>query len=974
MPEHIKLQFRPSLIIFVDRAGENIYTHFSPATLLGSLDAPLRTGIGLLRVKAGQDPQPLSPGASTEEESDPAQWVDEDKEEEEDDALEPPTEEDKLASAIEDMLRTVQLSTTIETIEDEGYAVPNSRTQIYIVGHADSESLATVLRMVREVLRSKDFDSLVCYMLSDYPAGRIRAINRDATLAHKNTNDTTWLLNDSSPWANREVANFCYRYGDSIMLDRPRFVKAEDAHYAMAAAIFALAATGITAADTFQREMELRPLTKEYDRIGTLSTSFIIFPRTEISAYCSAQLGADLISQWIADIDAGALPDEERAARQREAQTAIEKIEQWLKDDPPRPGTDNNKWPSLSILRLRGYAQSNRVELEQRRLYNQLQDQTRSLFQLFSYEEITNDETVTDARGRKKKRKDWTKIADKRADKAVEVFANWDRAATAAWVAAGEKICAELKQKVDQLWPIEPNGLDLAKVYIDEYYEKLNSLIDRMTLWREFHDRDYNNALQSFQELSTGDWVIDEEESNIIGNDQVAGAQATPTITGNGTNAATAASGVTIIGGPQAQASTHTHIPEHEDRIAQQLGQRIRYMQRQVTGPLSLVGLTVFFTTILLAAILSFLPGNLADNTLWVVAISLIIVAIVILVNWMAYRRRRRAVREAQEDLLNFYRRYYAHRCEEREDATRLLVTGPLHRRVLQIRERIDDMRSFISGVGKELEQETTRASNKLFNGPSASRDIFIANGERLQRAGKNTLKEFASQVAAQRRNNPRELWHRTLEEMKAELLRSLQRNPTSLVDMSDEETRQHIFSFTRGIITQYLTDKLVDIGAALDSSDTWRGAFDRARSPLYTAKVGMRDPQMYFICGRDQDIAKGQKFFPNEAITVQTKSTEWLLVATFFRGGSSTSINVDHLFPFKSEYLAQAQDSVDTAEEDEFLAEMKAAGIDTSPADDDSTLPADADTASAEDEDETKVPTQPLKSKTGGSNAPKDV
>jgi hypothetical protein len=115
---------------------------------------------------------------------------------------------------------------------------------------------------------------------------------------------------------------------------------------------------------------------------------------------------------------------------------------------------------------------------------------------------------------------------------------------------------------------------------------------------------------------------------------------------------------------------------------------------------------------------------------------------------------------------------------------------------------------------------------------------------------------------------------------------------------MSEEDAQEHITNFAQRIITQYLTGELVDIGAALDKPEIWRKVVERVQRPLYSAQVGIRDPHIYFICGRDEHIARARKYIPAGTISVTCANAEWLLMAAFYRSGESATLDTNTLFP----------------------------------------------------------------------------
>src|SRR5713226_4464185 len=114
MDESVKLQFRPSLVIFVEEAGKDIQQHFSSTALLASLDEILRPAVGLLYVTADQDgiihAEPIIADQPLNAHTTHANSVeDEDEQEQEQEEL-------SAEDVIKKMLRQVQLITNIDAI------------------------------------------------------------------------------------------------------------------------------------------------------------------------------------------------------------------------------------------------------------------------------------------------------------------------------------------------------------------------------------------------------------------------------------------------------------------------------------------------------------------------------------------------------------------------------------------------------------------------------------------------------------------------------------------------------------------------------------------------------------------------------------------------------------------------------------------------------------------------------------------
>jgi len=526
---------------------------------------------------------------------------------------------------------------------------------------------------------------------------------------------------------------------------------------------------------------------------------------------------------------------------------------------------------------------------------------------LFSYEAITT--TYKDTR----KRDDlWVRFAVQRADNAVGVFSKWDQVATMAWEVAHVEVCRQVRDTLDHIWPSSSNGIRLARVYIDELDDRLGQLANQLGNWRESHKHDYEEAIKDFAMAARGPW--DNKGQSIVGDKDPGAQQLKPV--GAAKGGVGNAGGPVIFGeGAEAQenrnqaAAVFQHMPRREREIADRLGQRVLWKQSLVPKLPVLIAMESIVApllAIILWDILWKLFPILMNRPIWftLVPVLLVAVALITLGNEIFRRRLRKDVKEAREDLLKFYRRYFAYRCEVREDFLRLRLMGPLRRRVQRMRERLDSMNDFLGDVREGLEEEATQADHDLFNGPSASRDIFIANGERLEQVGSNTLEQFAGHLALQRRRNPVQIWHRTREEMRDELLRVLVQHPRSIIDMdemNEEDAQEFINNFTQAIVEAYLRGPLVDIHAALDKPEIWQNVQFRAQRALYGAHVGAREPQMLFICGRNFDLAQGRPYIPNEANLVETRNPEWLLVAAFFRGTPWRNLNFLDLFPIKA-------------------------------------------------------------------------
>jgi hypothetical protein len=788
-----------------------------------------------------------------------------------------------------------------------------------------------------------------------FDIGLAATVDRDA----QNPGNGQSEAEDEETWPGRgrEITNFCYLYEDMQSHPTPTFVTAQESYHAAAEGLFALIATGITPEPVFEQQMRLSsPLTdpellrreqerllreqtvvgdpaalqrttlladagepagfSSYENVGSLSTSLIIFPRRPILEYCSARLGVVLTLQWTRDLDEHVLPESVRQKLQGLARAHVEQIENWIKDGWDRPYSQSprvGKWkgeialgPGLEILasseglagrrrKAEGRQETPQSERElnsQRRAHRQMQLETAGLFKLFWTEEIEREQ-----RRLRRQRGAWTKLVYQQEGKALEAYKQWDKAATAAWEAAEGRIAIEERHLIDRLWGEDDSGFEQAIAYVDELDDRLGLLADRMSRWREMHAQDYREALDRFEELAEGSWNIPAGSAGMIGNPAIQGVvQASPTLGGRGvapdaSNAA-APGAAGIIGGTRSAAPAYQHLPMREERLARRLEQRVLWLQARV--PLILTQITIGIPCVvaLVLAAFAFVPGTL----LWGLLLSLAALLVLGGSHWLFRWNYLQQVREAREDLLNFYRCYYAHRCAEREDKLRLLVLGPLRRKVQAIRDRLDDIRNFVDVLRSRMDARALRVERALFESPASVRDIYIAHGERLQRERKNTLEDFVGQMTRQRTKEPVREWHRSSQEMKRQLIVSFRQRSESILEMNEQEAEAHIYAFAETVTADYLKGALVDIQEALDQPEVWTEALKRASNPLYRAQVGMRDPHLVFVCGREQDIMRS-RMENAHAVHISDRHL-WVLVASFFRGGQPEAFDPERLFP----------------------------------------------------------------------------
>src|SRR5690348_3193340 len=230
-------RFRPTLIICVGKTGEVIREHLNPYAfpvkdsgrkvermadgpvsvyhLLRGLDSALHRSIGLLQVYTeGKTPYPDKAFPIPLARDFPAD-------------PELPKVEDDLKQIIIASLRSVQLDSHITDIKSLGYSVPNTRTQIFIVGEQDDRNIPWV-KQILEIIRQEvpdvyHFDPPICYFLN------CNDVKGDYSEHLKK-------LPRGLKWFNYHLANFSYLFEPVIPFPSPTTLYPNQMQYATAEA------------------------------------------------------------------------------------------------------------------------------------------------------------------------------------------------------------------------------------------------------------------------------------------------------------------------------------------------------------------------------------------------------------------------------------------------------------------------------------------------------------------------------------------------------------------------------------------------------------------------------------------------------------------------------------------------------------------------------------------------------------------
>jgi hypothetical protein len=909
MPATVDLQFRPTLIIFVGEGGALVREYLSPYYgdvkrdkggvgsrgsvalsryhLLSNLDEPLHSSVALLQVVSeGPDPSVVNPHVAIPFPTLEAFINDPDV----------PREQGDLSAIVDRALRSIQMDRHMISMRNQGYKVSNTRSQVFIVGEPTPTNnlvspvptpsgklpvlapsgnkiwMAELLRIVREQFAKYKFEVPVFYFINAYSPST-------------DFSDTLTAYN----WQQRHIANLSFVYEYQIPYPTPVFVNENEQRYATAQALLGLMATGITSSSLFEQEMRIPANLIDYgEQVGNFSTGMVMFPRAISRRFCGSLLGGQLVEKWQQDLNNARVADDVRRKARQDAQRLAEEIQGWISDiDPhgdPRPAAEERLWPSFRILRAnpKAHPESELVGYQQRDQYMQLVTQTAKLFTTFSSADITEEhQRYPD------KSKTWTSLAYERYYKAEGKFEVWRQQAKIVWNAMNDRTGMEIRHRVDDRWTNGKFGFEVARVFVDELDDQLYELLDQIEKWKAIHQVSYKDDLKKYIKLAEGDWEIGENQPNLQGAN-VQTAQAAPGMNNIAVPAPGAGGGgpIPVGGGGAGGGPPGPGGP---------LRARADWKQKQVPPAATLIfaAMLGFMCLVLMLTLynIPLLIQLVADGALF---------AAFGIGNMLFQRKRQQQSDEAHEDMLDFYRRYFIFKCESQEDIQRFGLIRHLRGRVGRMRARLDNMATFLATVRDGVMNHAGELNFELFNGPAFARDVFVANGERLAENGSHTLRSIFEKIEHERKNHPVESWHGALDDIRDALIAHVRARNLSLLEIAEDELQETLINFDADIVDDYLVGLLVEIGPALKKSDVWRDVLARVRRPMYTANVGIKDPRDTFICGTPQALASCAQYIPNDAVQVQTKSSEWVMLGSYFRGGTPDMVDAANLFPPK--------------------------------------------------------------------------
>lgn len=855
MDAAIPLQFRPTIIIFVGVPGEvtgnqganvggarqqrrkgnsaasslkSVYEHFCD---LAALEPVVQRGIGVLTIRENDtNATERTPGQA-------------------------PGTPTPLDTLLDKVLHGVQGFRRVREIEGAGYPVYARHPQVYIVGCIDSKKVSEVAACVNELLGEERALVLLSYVLIDKPAAPGQRSTSSTRLS------PPWMKDLSPRGDSFPLVNFCYIYqkkGQPLL-----YMEDQDIQYAAAEALFGFLATGISAAPVFTAATAPSlTITSADERIGSLGTSLIVFPRTHVESYCIGMHGAELANDWVKAIH---LSRGEREALKQEVRDRAEEdakqINDQLSDNAPRPGFAERPWPSLAFL-----PESLPKE--------QLREETARIFRaLTEFKPQSTDQTN---------------------DEAKAAFCDWTDSVEKIWRRdVADALERRVSERVDEIGLHGVRGLAAARMYSELLAAALGNVHAHFGDLRKKHRQSYELPLQILKERGKGPWTPRRE----ISDNRAGSTQGPPATAGNSTAPGRGATPPAVTTGDSVQAQQQGKpgsMPDREREIVENLRKRIEWLQVRVPTAATLVVVCAMATIPLIWLLLTLIPATWVSRP----SLSGVVVAGSASLSaagaWFYRNWSIRRARVALEDLSRAYCLYYAYQCEQQEDTLRTEVLEALIQRVNEVCLRITNLEEDLREIAEALRKSSENTAADLFGSTRSFRDVFVGNKEILSKNG-YSLADMNQAIVDLRQAVQREEWHQTAGRIHEHLGPFLIEQDCSLTGITRDKLNEFIQQYARMIVAPYLDGELSDIAAALRSNGKaiLKNALENAQV-LYLPYHNI--PELgYYICGTDgQRRALPEDALPPNTTLACTSSPDWLLLACFWTGGARTPWRAD--------------------------------------------------------------------------------
>jgi hypothetical protein len=823
------VQFRPTITLCLGAEGSAVGVWL--ASLLPNLDPTLRAGVALLSVNDDD-----GAGASLT-----GVWLDEpdgarDASSELEDESPVPLET-RIIEALRGrrvtpgqangplLRRGVLDDAVISRIKDAGYGVPRGVVAVWIAAAAEAPNLENVIAATRAALRTDGVEGLILLALTNtYPLDPAEHQLQEERCA-------------AQPWeallvGGHDAPPVTFAYFFETHDERGHFWEGPDqTSFAAAEAIFTLTASGLTLTREYQETLRRslpRMVSVPQERMSSVATSRLTFPRAEAERYCAYQLGATVMREWTPEQETRLTPAEERAQRVAADGAVQRSLEEMA--------TGNTL---VATLRKSAQRRSRRQARE-----DQLPPD-RSDAKL-----VVRWLSPATVRPLLSPQLDLPAALESQRPLAEDGFTTWDEMLFPAWSRYAEDVASEIVKRADDLVLEGALGVERAYAYIDAFNEALRDEQDTFETQNGQRVARRAHALSELEKASEGPWLA---------------TLPTPGASPSGADT-------------------------REERLGARLSAHWRWIHARQPGLATLIAAVILAasTMALLALVIAPHVWQRLPLPWLILTLTPLLVTGLMAFGYARYRRRVEAA--AAADLYQHYRAIYRYRIEQREAEWRATVCAMLRARCARILNRLANWEQFVAGIVTSLASDADAEEQRLFDGALGRRDVLVANRRRLKPAG-YTLREFEADVSKRRQTQPETTWHASARELLARVRDALH-GSVSLVEADAEEIVAPVRDYCLGIVRPYLTGEFVNLTDALDAlaatGDT--SLFDALleRAVLLYHPADYPRPATTFITAREPDLGPLLYGRPREGfITLGIREREWLAVARLLPGGA---------------------------------------------------------------------------------------
>jgi hypothetical protein len=568
---------------------------------------------------------------------------------------------------------------------------------------------------------------------------------------------------------------------------------------------------------------------RPFERMSSVGTSRLTFPRAQAELYCASRLGATILDEWAPE-KAADLSDQEQRRDAAEARRYLSGINAELRDSDT----------VVAALRRNEGRRSRRRSRE-----HQLppDEAARTLiFRHFSPAVVRHYITA---------RIDEPTALENQLPRAEEGFAAWQEVVKPAWERYGHETERALSSRTNDQVLEGAIGVERAYAYMDGLHQALLAEQENQTLGRSARNARYLRFLETLEDESKGPWEAD------------------------------------IVRQPDEPELTR------EAALIERLTARYRWMKRHKPAIATLVGAGLLFVPMLALLLDAILAAPTRGGLFSLPLLTVYSVALVALASWgyAAWRRRQRE--DALADLRKVYRTMYRYRCDEYEDELRATVLQGLRQRTERILDRLANWERFIGEVARTLRDEADSIELRLFNGAVGRRDILVANRRRLKLDGYSLRRfEGDVSKLRQIRPIEGAPWHSDQHELLRQLRARLHMS-ASLVDSPVLALLPPIREYCHEIVRPYLTGDLVYLSGALDAlpADAPNSLFDTLvdRSVILYQPEDQPRAASVFMAAREEDkLAILRTSKQRGLVTLGLEDREWLATLRLLPGGTT--------------------------------------------------------------------------------------